>query len=45
MTNELVLSKNAAELVRIDVNADDSWILLTSLRRSEVTRFVMAWCP
>jgi hypothetical protein len=28
-------------MVRIDVNADDPWILLTSLPRSEITRFVM----
>ena len=29
-------------MVRIDVNADDPWILLTSLPRSEATRFVMS---
>ena len=28
-------------MVRIDVNADDPWILLTSLPRYEITRFVM----
>ena len=28
-------------MVRIDVNAGDPWILLTSLPRSEITRFVM----
>lgn len=28
-------------MVRIDVNADDPWIMLTSLPRAEFTRFVM----